>query len=138
LLRADAIVACGQSGLIPGGAVSSITGVPLLAIRKEGEPTIAGGTRTVHGIIRKEAVRWIWFDDVIDSGGTFQRSAAEAFNAELISSPLPCAIILHHARRTVYRPTPLESWKRRVHREFEWPDTIRVPVIAKMFSTKSY
>src|SRR5687767_1745713 len=59
----DAIVACGHSGLVIAGAVSYITRVPVLAVRKDGERPVAGGSGEVSGITRHgKAKRWIWLD----------------------------------------------------------------------------
>lgn len=97
-LKADAIVACGHSGLVLAGAVSYVTRVPVIAVRKRGEPVVAGGDAApkVSTALGNPAKRWIWLDDFISSGGTFRNSVSELMKAHVVESAIPAGI-LHYA-----------------------------------------
>lgn len=92
----EAILACGHSGLLVAGAVSYVTKVPVIAVRKPGEKSVAAGDKTVSAVLRKGcADNWIWIDDLISTGGTLQRSVQEAMKAGCISTPIPMAILTY-------------------------------------------
>jgi hypothetical protein len=96
-LKADAIAACGHSGLPVAGAVSFLTGVPVLAVRKDGEPVVAGGSFAgrVSGVLPGgvKARRWVWIDDFLSSGGTFRRSSQHLWKEGYIAYPWPEAVL---------------------------------------------
>jgi hypothetical protein len=87
--RIDGIVACGHSGLILAGALSFITRIPVFAVRKPGERSVANAP-VVTGIAPNgPAKRWAFVDDFVSSGGTFNRSRAAVKEAGLIKSLYP-------------------------------------------------
>jgi hypothetical protein len=102
-LEADAIVACGHSGLVGAGALSYITGVPVFAVRKKGEPTVADSPPVSAIAPNGKAKRWVWFDDFIGSGGTLRRSVRELWEAELIATPCPAALMLYGEYPSVHQ-----------------------------------
>lgn len=91
--KADAIVACGHSGLLVAGALAYVTRIPVFAVRKEGETAVATRDK-VSGIAQNgRAKRWVWVDDFLSSGGTFMRSRRFAYNAGLIETIHPVAVL---------------------------------------------
>jgi adenine/guanine phosphoribosyltransferase-like PRPP-binding protein len=116
--RADALVACGHSGIVLGGALQYVTKVPLFAVRKHGERCVAGGNGPVSGIApHGKARRWIWIDDFICSGGTFRWSANAVYNQQLVTTPIPVACIL-------YNQYSSEPYKPRTDRSAYWLDRL--------------
>lgn len=104
-LGADAIVGCGHSGIVLGGVVAYTTGVPLFAVRKRGEPCVAGRDHDVSAVAPNgKAKRWVWLDDFICSGGTFRHAVKMLWEAELVTTPCPLAL-LH------YRDSETSSWR---------------------------
>lgn len=91
----DAIVACGHSGLLLAGALSFLTGVPTIAVRKPGEQSVAAWGEVSSVLKEGPAKRWAWVDDLMLSGGTLQRSAREAYNAGAIVHPWPDVLVLY-------------------------------------------
>lgn len=107
---ADAIVACGHSGLVIAGALSYVTKIPVLAVRKKGEPVVANHNRVSGVLPEGKAKRWVWLDDFLASGGTFRNAMAALWNEMLVESPLPVAILEYYAgaddaRRLPYKVT---------------------------------
>jgi len=98
-LKADAIVACGHSGLVLAGAVSYVTRVPVIAVRKEGEPVVAGGefANRVSANLVRPAERWVWLDDFLASGRTFRNSLRELKRENVVAVEQPVAILSYHA-----------------------------------------
>lgn len=87
--RIDGIVACGHSGLLLAGALSFVTRVPVFAVRKPGEKSVANAP-VVTGIAPTgPAHRWAFVDDFVSSGGTFNRSRVAVKEAGLIKSLTP-------------------------------------------------
>jgi adenine/guanine phosphoribosyltransferase-like PRPP-binding protein len=94
-LDADAILACGHSGVPTAGAISFLTGIPLFAVRKPGETSL-GSSGIVSGVAPDgPAKRWIWWDDFISWGRTFKRSREIAMDAQLIGTDCPIALVCH-------------------------------------------
>lgn len=95
-IGADAILACGHSGLVGAGALGYITKTPVFAVRKQGEPTVAGHGGMVSAIAPNgKAKRWVWFDDFLGSGGTMRRSVGYAWRDDLLDTPCPAALLLY-------------------------------------------
>lgn len=93
-LRAQAIVVCGQSGIIPGAVVSHLTDVPLVVVRKPGEPSNSGNS--VHYESPEVAERWVIIDDLIASGDTVVNAMTMARKGWAVASVRPSAILLYH------------------------------------------
>lgn len=94
--KADAIAACGHSGLVLAGAVSYVTRVPVIAVRKQGEPTVARTGPVTANLPNGKAKRWIWLDDFIASGGTLRNAIREMWRAEVITTPVPEAVLSYN------------------------------------------
>jgi hypothetical protein len=107
--RADAIVCCGHSGLLVAGALSYVTRIPVLAVRKAGEPQVAEYSPSVSAVLDSKAKRWVWLDDFISSGSTFRHSAAECLSHKLLATPRPEALLLYDVVGEYARPEPASS-----------------------------
>lgn len=134
--QADAIAACGHSGLVLAGAVSFITHIPVFAVRKRGEPVVAGDSSgMVSGVARGgKSQRWVWLDDSVGSGGTFVRSRGYLLDACLIADEMPVAMILYSVSEYVER----EFWSYGYSIITGYPDTIEVPDEAKRIKVYGY
>lgn len=66
----EAIVAMGNSGLMLAGAVSYLTGLPQIAVRKT-QDSLAHDSRLVNGWLGCKG--YVFIDDFISSGRTFDR-----------------------------------------------------------------
>lgn len=94
-VQADAIVACGHSGLVLAGAVSILAQIPVFAVRKQGETSVASSP-PVSGIAKHgPAQRFVWLDDFCSTGGTMRRSIAHVWRTGLVSTPVPAALIMY-------------------------------------------
>jgi adenine/guanine phosphoribosyltransferase-like PRPP-binding protein len=91
--KADAIVACGHSGLLVAGALSYVTRIPVFAVRKRGEKPVATSLMVSGVAPNGPAKRWVWIDDFLSTGGTFKRSRRYALDAGLIESEHPVAVL---------------------------------------------
>lgn len=100
-IGADAIVACGHSGLVLAGAVGLLTDLPVFAVRKKGEENhCIGSSGLVSGVAPHGPVsRWVWLDDFLSSGGTLHRSARRVYDAGLATTPVPAALLLYNCYR---------------------------------------
>jgi phosphoribosylpyrophosphate synthetase len=96
-VNADAIVACGHSGLVMAGAVGFATGVPIVAVRKPGEAQLSQSHETVNAALPAKAQRWVWIDDFVASGHTYRHAREELIRREIVESPEPEALILYAA-----------------------------------------
>jgi hypothetical protein len=103
-LKADAVLACGHSGLLVAGAVSYAARIPTIAIRKPDEFTEAHSGPISAVLPNGPAKRWVWLDDFISLGGTFRRCVELVWRAGLIEKPYPEAILEYHARGNDTRP----------------------------------
>lgn len=93
-LQADAIVACGHSGLIVAAIVGHSLRIPVFAVRKRSEVPVAGSSKRVSGVApHGKAQRWVWIDDFMASGGTFRRSVEDCWKEGLLATPVPAAIL---------------------------------------------
>jgi orotate phosphoribosyltransferase-like protein len=100
-LRADAVVACGHSGLLVAGAVSYLTKIPVIAVRKPEDRAVAD-SRRVNGILADgPAKRWVWLDDLIATGGTFRNAVKQVWNANMVESPFPAALLLYERGKSL-------------------------------------
>jgi hypoxanthine phosphoribosyltransferase len=95
-LKPDAIAACGHSGLVLGGILSHKLRIPLMAVRKQGEPVVATYCRReVSAILSKKAATWVWVDDVISTGSTIQHACEMLEQSELVRHRAPAAALLY-------------------------------------------
>jgi hypothetical protein len=141
--EADAIVACGHSGLIMAGAVSLLTGIPVFAVRKPGEENVAS-SGLVSGIApHGSAKRWVWLDDLISEGSTFRRSAQIVYAEGLVKDILPTAVILYNTQREPKATVGGDVWEdwflapcRWTHHLQHKINTLRgteIPMITRLF-----
>lgn len=99
-LKADGIVCCGHSGLVLAGAVSLLTRLPVVAVRKEGESTVASAD-PVSAVLRNGPLqRWVWLDDLLASGGTLVRSVTTAHKHGLLDTVWPAGLLLYNSYGT--------------------------------------
>lgn len=105
-LNPQAIVVCGQSGIILGSLVSDRLNIPLVVVRKKEEMSsvVAGGenARKVNWDGDLCYDRWVFLDDCIGTGGTFYRTASQAVEYKAVSTRIPAAIVLYGASRTSF------------------------------------
>lgn len=104
-LRADAIAACGHSGLSVAGAVAYVTRLPVFAVRKKGEPTVAGSDPVSAVAPHGPAKKWVWLDDCMCSGGTFANAVRELHEANVIATARPVALLLYDNYASSYSKT---------------------------------
>lgn len=76
----DAVAGCGQSGIVMCSALSYMSGIPMIAVRKS-EERMRGSTRRANGALF--CGRYVFVDDQIHSGFTVQSSVATIYDAEL-------------------------------------------------------
>lgn len=96
-LRAEAIVVIGHSGLIMGGAASLISGVPVFSVRKKDDGW-SHSPGSALGVAENGPVeRWVFLDDFVASGASFRRAASQVFEYDLVSTPLPVAILEYNS-----------------------------------------
>ena len=67
---AEALAACGHSGLLVAGAAGYLLGIPVLAVRKEND-TAKGDNARVNGAVPSHVFGYAFVDDFICSGETF-------------------------------------------------------------------
>jgi len=113
-LKAEAIVACGHSGLVVAGALSYLTRVPVIAVRKEGETAAcrAGGAmyaRMTSASLKQAVERWVWLDDLVSVGGTFKHARQAISDAGLVTKREPAGLILYQDYEEGWNEG---SWKR--------------------------
>jgi adenine/guanine phosphoribosyltransferase-like PRPP-binding protein len=74
-LDINSIAVIGVSGCVIGGALSLATGLPLIIVRKKDEKThsFEGELNEVEYISTLDYAKYIFVDDVIDSGSTVER-----------------------------------------------------------------
>lgn len=95
-LKADAIVACGHSGLLVAGALSYLTRIPTFAVRKPSEKPVADRRRVTAVSRAGAAKRWVWLDDIVGSGGTFRNAVGELTREGLLDVRVPVGILLYN------------------------------------------
>lgn len=71
-----ALAAMGHSGLPFAGALSLVSGLPLVAVRKQGEGT-GHSEHAVSGYVPGRMTNYVIVDDLVDSGYTCSRIIAE-------------------------------------------------------------
>jgi adenine/guanine phosphoribosyltransferase-like PRPP-binding protein len=99
--KVDALVVCGFSGLMVAPVACYLTGIPVIAARKQGERAVAFNAYEVQGVVAEGgARRWAWVDDFVDSGGTFARAASLAWRAKLVCYVVPAVMLLWRASLT--------------------------------------
>jgi adenine/guanine phosphoribosyltransferase-like PRPP-binding protein len=99
-IKPDAILCCGHSGLLVAGAVSYVTRVPVIAVRKPGEQNI-GSDGTVTAVLHGgPAERWVWLDDFIAQGRTLRHAITEAHREECITDVFPAAVLLYRYEKS--------------------------------------
>jgi adenine/guanine phosphoribosyltransferase-like PRPP-binding protein len=108
-IKPDAILVCGHSGLLVSGALSYLTGVPTIAVRKEGEPTVSIH-RPLSGVLHRPAERWVWLDDLIASGGTMRHAVKTAKSCRMITSTKPLAMLLYYDRGPKKTKRTMYNW----------------------------
>lgn len=112
-LDLDAIVVCGQSGLIVGGILSYQLGVQLIAVRKpwerpRGDRDGAGANfhaARVQGPRRDgfapptqaPAIRYAFVDDLVDSGTTLMGACRTAKEEGAITCVWPTYVVLYNS-----------------------------------------
>lgn len=112
----EAIVVCGHSGLVLAGAVGLLTGIPVCAVRKEGEPSVAAGSRMISGYLPNGQVnRWGFLDDLISSGGTYRHARDTFVDSGATRAADPYAIILYcQWSDTPFRRNHEDGYKRKI------------------------
>jgi hypothetical protein len=137
--RIQGIVCCGHSGLVLAGALGYVTRLPVIAVRKFGEPCVASTSDgDVSAIVPDPPLaRWAWVDDVIASGGTMRRSIGRVWAKRLVVTPVPTCVLLYaypasefraavQTRHIVESPLPdataTDAYDRRAHWEAEVED----------------
>jgi len=126
-LKAEAIVACGHSGLVVAGALSYLTRVPVIAVRKAAELEFvrAGGAlsaRMTSASLAKAVDRWVWLDDLISVGTTYKHARAAIKDAGLVTQVDPAGVILYNDDSFRYEDG---AWRR------ELPGLATVPVFTR-------
>jgi hypothetical protein len=96
-LRADAMLVCGHSGLLVAGALSYSTRIPVIAVRKKYEDTVAHSGPITAVLPNGKAKRWVWLDDFTGSGGTLLHATRTAWERELLENPYPVAFLEYNA-----------------------------------------
>lgn len=108
-LQAQAIVAAGHSGLIVAGAASLISGVPVFAVRKNGEQSFSHSPAKVNAVAPRGAVeRWVFLDDFVASGKTLRWAMQQVYHYRLVVSPIPTAILAYAGSNA----PPIDAWWR--------------------------
>ena len=69
----DAIIVTGVSGNVIGGAISFLTGIPLIIVRKDEKNHSGYEIEYADSLDRLENLRYIIIDDLIDTGSTIKR-----------------------------------------------------------------
>jgi hypothetical protein len=96
IVKLDAIVVIGHSGLVMGGAVSLLSGVPVFAVRKKGEESLSHDGALVNGVAPFGAVqRWGFLDDFVSSGASLRWSMKQVFDSGLVQSPVPNVVLTY-------------------------------------------
>jgi adenine/guanine phosphoribosyltransferase-like PRPP-binding protein len=123
--RFNALAACGHSGLVPASAAAYILGVPLIAVRKEGEcPT--GDMRTVNAVI-SDKVQYAFVDDLIGSGNTVERVVEEIAKSDVGRVAEIGGIVLYNSGGVEYTRNRLKNLPSTRH-----ADWITLPVYARL------
>jgi orotate phosphoribosyltransferase len=94
--RYDALAACGFSGLLAMAAVCHKLGLPMIAVRKEGEYAKGDSLRTVNGVLPHKPLRYAIVDDLIASGGTVGRIISETTRRFPFATCVAIILYRHH------------------------------------------
>jgi len=122
-LSPDGIVVMGQSGIILGALLSDRLNIPLVVVRKQGEPTQAGGQveQEVNWVSEGEPItRWVFVDDCIHSGMTIERASEKAHEHNAVATKYPIHILLYRDMRPSYT--------------YRFPASVEVTVSGNFFS----
>lgn len=96
-LEVDAIAATGHSGLIIAGAVSVLTGIPVIAVRRETDSPVAlkcHRLTTDNG--NKDKYRsYVIVDDMVASGTTVGNIVRKIWQSQICESVVPKAVLLY-------------------------------------------
>lgn len=92
-IQPEAILCCGHSGLLVAGAVSYVSSIPVIAVRKPGESNVASSNQVSACLRKGRAQRWVWLDDFISEGRTLRRAVQLAMRDECISGDVPAAVL---------------------------------------------
>jgi hypothetical protein len=111
-IDADAIVTCGHSGLLLAGAISATSKIPVFAVRKASEQSVASADRVSAYAHHGPAKRWVWLDDLVGSGGTMRRSIMECWLRRLLILPYPHAILCYTSSKDLWGKLGF-SWSKR-------------------------
>lgn len=109
---AKAILSCGHSGLVIAGAVSYISKVPVIAVRKAGEEKLGRASSNMASSTVSRVERWVFLDDTIATGTTFRHSVSAALRDELITHALPAAVLLYNERKEYLESNPYSTRER--------------------------
>lgn len=116
-LNPDAIVVCGQSGIILGSIVCDRLNIPLIIVRKLNEPTVAYQPRLTVWDGNNCYQNWVWLDDLVASGSTFRHAAANAKADKAIETDIPKAMVLYCSDKEEYHGIPVRS-------KLSWEDSV--------------
>lgn len=94
----EAIAGTGNSAMPLLGALSYKMGVPMIAVRKDGEKR--HDDRNVNGRTRS---RYVIVDDLIDSGATVDRIVGEIAKASSYTSTLVAVVLYEQGSRNYFR-----------------------------------
>lgn len=94
---ADAIAACGHSGLLVAGAVSHETGLNVIAVRKPGDTAIADSEKlnTYDNEYETKYDKYVIVDDLISSGSTVLNIIHKVAAYNVAKDPIPACVILY-------------------------------------------
>lgn len=93
----DALVVCGQSGIIPGVLVSELTNIPLVIVRKPGEPVQAGRSHLCNFYTEEAGPfkTWAFIDDLISTGDTYAHVVWSLLKEHVTVTALPTRAVFY-------------------------------------------
>lgn len=68
----DVLAACGHSGLLVAAAAAYRLGIPIIAVRKDGETAPCHDYNKINCVALPDKFRWAFVDDLIASGSTLR------------------------------------------------------------------
>lgn len=97
-LDVNAIAATGHSGLIIAGAVSLLSGVPVIAVRRDGDKPVAlrgYPLSTDNGTKTDKYRSYVIVDDMVASGTTVGNIVRKVWEAQICETVFPKAVLLY-------------------------------------------
>ena len=100
----EALAACGHSGLLVAGAIGHAAKIPVFAVRK---PDDRHYDDPVNGVAENPVARWAFVDDLIETGGTFDRTRKLVYESGLTTTAVPTVNLLYGWPHEPYRVVDL-------------------------------